>query len=812
MTIYFKIIFIFLVLCTNALGFTYKQSSPSLNSDTLGVRGINFNPDGTKMYVTDSQGTETVLQYSLSSAYDVGTASLVSTEDISTDVDLPHAITFSTDGTTMFIMDNKDQDVEVYTLSTAWDSSTSTWSARFDFDKDIDNQPRGLTFNPEGTKMYIIGAQREVIYQYPLSTPWDVSTAGSKTDSPDLTSDESDPRNIQFNSDGTILYVGGSGGDEINKYTLSTAYDVSTASHSSTIHDVSSQSERMRGFIFVDNSTVQSMGYAAKIFITDDIDDSSNPENIVYEYYINSNPTLSSCSPSDGATGVGLNDNIVLTFNEIVDVESGNIVIKKSSDDSIFETIDVTESKVTGSGTTEIIINPSETYDIDTGYYITIASSAFDDVDSGSYAGINDSTTCNFNTGQTNPLLDDKDLVGSIEAQVEMTHRVIKQTTTAVMHRIEWLRRHKNQDNLTNQNIKFQFSEPMLASLSKAIPVNTSQALIDDSLPSDWFLWSEGAISVGETDVGLSSSLKLIDTNGITIGADNRVNPDKIYGVALRFGNDDVNIGSLGTNIDTEAYSLSLYGTLSPNNNNFLDGMLGVSSLESDHIRKNNSNTLTGNRDGKQIYGSVNFGKIFYENDSNFNPTGRIDFGYTELSDYKETGKNALTYDKQEILTAISSIGMIFNKTKKIERGITLKQNSRLEYSTDFSPSSDATLSYVADPATDYTLAVGNEATHNLRAGIGFDFSTDDGFSIIINYERYQKKNSGYTDTMYFTAGWISNRRTQYALSLNGSDNIVTNFNIVKNLNDYNLNFNLQSNILNKNTNQNANISISKLF
>ena len=66
--------------------------------------------------------------------------------------------------------------------------------------------------------MYIIGAQREVVYQYQLSTPWDVSTAGSKTDSPDLTSDENDPRNIQFNSDGTIMYIGGSGGNEINKF------------------------------------------------------------------------------------------------------------------------------------------------------------------------------------------------------------------------------------------------------------------------------------------------------------------------------------------------------------------------------------------------------------------------------------------------------------------------------------------------------------------------------------------------------------------------------------------------------------------
>ena len=102
--------------------------------------------------------------------------------------------------------------------------------------------------------MYVIGAQKEIVYQYTLSTPWDVTTATKTTVSDDFTSDESDPRNVQFNSDGTIMYIGGSNGDEINKYTLSTAYDVSTASLSDT-YSVSSQSGRMSGFILADNGS-----------------------------------------------------------------------------------------------------------------------------------------------------------------------------------------------------------------------------------------------------------------------------------------------------------------------------------------------------------------------------------------------------------------------------------------------------------------------------------------------------------------------------------------------------------------------------
>ena len=71
----------------------------------------------------------------------------------------------------------------------------------------------------------------------------------------------------------------------------------------------------------------------------------------------NNNPSLSSSSPSDNEENVNVSSNIVLTFNEAVDAESGNITIKKTSDDSTIETIDVTGAKVSGSGSTAITIN-----------------------------------------------------------------------------------------------------------------------------------------------------------------------------------------------------------------------------------------------------------------------------------------------------------------------------------------------------------------------------------------------------------------------------------------------------------------------
>jgi surface protein len=117
-------------------------------------------------------------------------------------------------------------------------------------------------------------------------------------------------------------------------------------------------------------------------------------------------PTLSSSTPADNATNVSSTANIFLTFSENVDVESGNITIKKTSDDSAFETIDVTSSKVTGTGTNVIEINPANTFASSTEYYVLIDGTAFDDENGNSYAGISSTTALSFTSQDTgNPYL-----------------------------------------------------------------------------------------------------------------------------------------------------------------------------------------------------------------------------------------------------------------------------------------------------------------------------------------------------------------------------------------------------------------------
>jgi methionine-rich copper-binding protein CopC len=109
-------------------------------------------------------------------------------------------------------------------------------------------------------------------------------------------------------------------------------------------------------------------------------------------------PNLSSAIPSDGAVGVALDANIVLTFNENVRATSGNIVIKKVSDQTTFETIPLTDARVTGLTTNILTINPSGTFVGGTKYAINIDVNSIKDSYGNAYVGITDLTSLTFTT------------------------------------------------------------------------------------------------------------------------------------------------------------------------------------------------------------------------------------------------------------------------------------------------------------------------------------------------------------------------------------------------------------------------------
>jgi Ca2+-binding RTX toxin-like protein len=90
----------------------------------------------------------------------------------------------------------------------------------------------------------------------------------------------------------------------------------------------------------------------------------------------------------------------VINFSEAIQKGTGNLVLKKLSDNSLVETIAVTAANVTVSGS-QLTIDPTANLAAGTDYYVEIANGAIKDIAGNNYAGITGNSTWNFKTQGT---------------------------------------------------------------------------------------------------------------------------------------------------------------------------------------------------------------------------------------------------------------------------------------------------------------------------------------------------------------------------------------------------------------------------
>ncbi|MGB6295122.1 MAG: DUF4114 domain-containing protein, partial [Rivularia sp. (in: cyanobacteria)] len=103
-------------------------------------------------------------------------------------------------------------------------------------------------------------------------------------------------------------------------------------------------------------------------------------------------PEIDSSTPT---SDIGI-DLLVITFDEDVEVGSGDIVIR-NADGSEFETITLPDGRITVSGNT-VTINPTGDFANSTGYYIDIPAGAFEDESGNDFAGISGNSGFSFTT------------------------------------------------------------------------------------------------------------------------------------------------------------------------------------------------------------------------------------------------------------------------------------------------------------------------------------------------------------------------------------------------------------------------------
>ena len=284
----------------------YSDVSFSVASQDTNPFGMAFSNDGTKMYVV-GQSTDTIYQYSLSTAFDLNTASYSSVNlSVNSQDPEPSGMAFNSDGTKMYVVGDTNNSLFQYSLSTGFDLSTASYDSVSFSVSGQDITPLDVAFNNDGTKMYVLGNTNDTVFQYSLSTAFDLSTASYDSVSFSVGSQESTPLGITFKSDGTKMYVVGRGVDTVFQYSLSTAFDLSTTSYDSVSFSVGGQDTIPYGVVFSGDGT--------KMYVIGITNDSiyqyttATPATITYDTAIEWPSGTAPTSPAIGETDV-------VTFN-----------------------------------------------------------------------------------------------------------------------------------------------------------------------------------------------------------------------------------------------------------------------------------------------------------------------------------------------------------------------------------------------------------------------------------------------------------------------------------------------------------------
>ena len=717
-------------------------------------------------------------------------------EDHGNDDGIASGIEFNKDGTKMFISyanhhatNPSTNDIHIineYNLTTPYDISTRVYAGdserctlgsqdsggNIDYDVSVDNRHTvyDLEISNDGMKLLVIsrrvgsGTDYDKVYVFNLTSPYDISTCTfhAKTENLDSSTftdgsnagdfgDDGDGdhrlQSFEINNDGTKLFLlffddnHASITGRLYEYTLSTPYDVSTL------------------------SLVTSAGIAITNSKTIGID---NPSGMRFSpdgkrLIITSHDTL------QRVTQISLT-NAFDTSSYVID---GVLQIGGAGHNMADPNQQPRGAAFSGSGL-KMYISSDRNQTADEVYEYIL--------------------TCPFNIIEGKcPEITAGDRTGLVEAQIEVAKRTIEHSTDTALNRLKWIRRNKDLQNLSYQNIKLNFSNEMLASLAEAIQVSTSPK--EKSKNKDIFYWAEGSLAFGKVRETAASSKKKIYSDGITIGADKFTDDQGIKGLAFRFSQNDVRVGTAGSKLDADTLNLTYYSTTPvKEDSRFLDTIIGVGALKYNISSVLDGLKLNGNRNGRQIYGTLKLKEEIKKDGRTLIPAGQIDLGYTLLSKYSESGQTGIRFDKQSIQSrnlrlSIASVEELNNKKYK------MKRHGKIEYQANLNRSSNVKYSYIGDSASgkfDTKFTAG--ALHNINGEVGFDIIYDENFSLFFIYEHNEALGSGYTQKIHIAIGYLPQKNTNFAFKIEGDDILKSKYIYTKNVNGLDIDFYLLNN------------------
>ena len=741
------------------------------------------------------------------------------------------SIQITPDGTKMFVLDHLEESgrgkIYIYNLTTPFDISTMDVDNRTivnTHDKGdaftVNNSNNDIEFNNDGTKMFLFSEYGQML-AHNLPSPYDVASISASTLIPDDGLDYntaygtvSSIKGVTFNNDGTKMYLndGTNTSTDITQVNLSTPFDPSSGTFAYNLNTESITARYTMDLAFDDDGT--------RLYLSES--GTSVATNYMYVWKLSDPFNLESATFVDKWPIKGNGNNLspyAWTFgNNGMKLYIGTEDASSDGDDIIYE------------------------YDLTCPYGIVLCET---------------------------------DSISSVGAQAEFAKHVIQENTSTLFKRFEWLRRNEGKNNLNNLTASIKLDNPLLNYWIKKFPTkivsvngavengrsitighenkNTNNldnftTVIKSDNPSlnswmnklpkkitalraflkeksikdkktiktknkNWAYWSHGDISFGRKGDTATSKPNEIRVSGIMFGADKKINNNKFFGAAIRFGKGEIeNITPNGIELDTESLSFNLYSTLPVNNNSNLNALLGVSLLRIDQLL---SKKTTGERNGKQFFTAINIQSKDSYGNYNLRPTGTFEFGVTQFSEYTDFGTSSTnsqdSYDSLTFKTGNIAAGFKFDNFMDINNG-RLSRNGSLEYVQDLTSNIDYNFKNNSANAST-TKTVETHSIHNIKGNFGFEILYESGYTFALNYERFQGLDySSHQDSIFIKFGHIREEDSDFALNYKPLENNQMELSYVKDINGFDVKVSSNYSLMNEIPDYGANIEVSSMF
>ncbi len=246
--------------------FAYSGKSLNISGQEGKPRGLAINPDEDVFLVTGDVGKD-VNEYSLSTPGDVSSGSYITNFSVNPPITVVDGLSAQPSGERFYVTaDNGDR---IYQYTSAWDLSAAASDNASLYVGSEASAPTNTWWKTDGTKIYVVD-ENNFIYQYHLSSAWDLDSGLYSNKSLNVGAVETNPNGLAISPTGKRLWVIGNSNDTMFQFTLGTAWDIDTATYDNKSFSCAAQGTAIRCL------TVNSDG--TKFWIAD------NQNDRVYQY------------------------------------------------------------------------------------------------------------------------------------------------------------------------------------------------------------------------------------------------------------------------------------------------------------------------------------------------------------------------------------------------------------------------------------------------------------------------------------------------------------------------------------------------